>query len=229
MAKPLHEILDDLYAGFEQWVDEPRQGQPEIEIVWNKDLDRFRDPEEEFKIKWIVVGHNPGKQERGTCNEAGLCIGRYFHPEGSTGSWTRLVLAHDVHCLEGQVLFLEKTPIYSDDVEELKSKSKKEHPLFTRMQERMAEAVYDLQEATGASVWIQGYLKSKDDPFVTFFSKLSGLYGNTEEAKVRKERVFKTYHMGNIIRGGNCFPVKRLLEEGLAKALPAVAGFEYLK
>ncbi|MCY1083284.1 hypothetical protein [Archangium lansingense] len=226
MANPLHELLDKLYADFNRWTGESRQKHPEIEIVWNKDLDRFRDAKEKFRIKWIVVGHNPGKKERGDRNEAGLWMGRYFHPEGSSGSWTRLVLAHDVRCLRDEVLFLEKTPICSDDVEGLKKKKGKgDNPLFTEMLEGMAKAVHDLQEATEASVWIQGY---SDACFEKFFQKLGDLYGATEAAKVRKKRVFKTPHIGNIIRSGNAFPVESLLEEGLAKALPEIEGFEWL-
>jgi hypothetical protein len=227
VAKPLPKILDGLYADFEKWVDASREKGPKIEIVWSEDLDRFRDPKKEFKIKWIVVGHNPGKQERGTCNKAGLWIGRYFHPNGATGSWTRLILAHDVRCLGDQVLFLEKTPICSDNLEGLKSKDK--HPLFKQMQECMAKAVFGLQESTGAYVWIQGYSTSLDDPFMSFFSQLRGLYVNTAVTEARKNKVFKTYHMVSVMKGGRGFPVEELLGEGLAEALPKVAGFECLK
>lgn len=230
MAHGLREILDKLRVDFEQWVAQAGQMTPAIEIVWNQDLDRFCDAKKEPHIKWIVVGHNPGDKERGSTHQSGLWIGRYFHPEGSTGSWTRMILAHAATSLSDEVLFLDKTPIFSRELGGLKAKEG--HPLFKQVQERMAQAVYDLHQATGACVWIQGYPNERDRRFQPFFDKLSSLYSSQQDPQVRaqlKDSVLQTYHLGKVIRSGQAFPVETLFDRGLAAALPLVLGFKKLE
>lgn len=224
MSKDIARCIDDLHAAMGKWVATAATD-PSTDFVWSEDLGTFRNAAGTFNIKWLVVGNNPGPMEKGSNNQGGLWIGRYFHPQGKTGCWTRLLVAHAAN-LKDEVIFLEKSPIQSTNADDLVHYD--QHPSFGQSQRYLADLVFRLHRLTGAQVWVQGYTHKVYTPFMdrlrTLYKRPSAMAGGTPLSR----SVYLTHHLQHYLMSEGSLSADTVLNLGLAAALQQLPGLARL-
>ena len=115
-------------------------------------------------LEYIIIGDNPGREERAGVNQKILSRYEYlFDQQYFIGNKTnyiheffRRIYKTDGKDYKKYVLFLNKTPISTDNTPSLKKI--KNDPVFLKTQEKMAELINEIILKTkSVSVWIMGY------------------------------------------------------------------------
>ena len=130
----------------------------ETSVVYNKALDDIT-PQDDIKL--IVIGDNPGKDEKKKKNnrylvgQAGKIAEGYFRKNPELGIDFRK-----------NVIILNKTPIHSAKTNQLKTISKQGGEKISRLikesQVWMAEKTAGLHAALATELWLVGYSELKD-------------------------------------------------------------------
>ena len=129
--KTEQEIFDELLQGFMnkiiQWSSPFSESN--LKFVYNQNLDNLQFD----KVKYILVGDNPGenelKQEKYLVGEAGLMAKCFFKSELGINSF------------EDEVLVLNKTPIYSKQTRELNDLYKENKKIIEESQIYMCNLI----------------------------------------------------------------------------------------
>jgi hypothetical protein len=169
-------------------------------IVYNVQLDEIV-PE---KVKYILVGDNPGKNEqqheRYLIGQAGKQAKNFFES----------LLVEDFY---SEVLILNKTPVHTKGTSDLKDLYGNYQDLLRETQEYMANLIFKLHGILGCEVWITGFsgcrnsdgkwlnenrkgsynLNQQVTPF--FFEKIRELYRGSSLSK--SFFIFKHFSYGN--------------------------------
>lgn len=138
-------------------------------IVYNTNLDEV---DNHSKIKYIIVGDNPGKNEQ--MEEKYLT--------GQAGKLARGFFAkHNlVENFDEEVIVLNKTPIHTKSTGDLKTLSEYSS-LCDDTQEYMAELCFKLHKRFNCELWIVG-MSNMIGLFSSFADKITALY--EEESKL---------------------------------------------
>lgn len=132
------------------------------------------------KIKYIIVGDNPGESERLT----------NYYMVGSAGINLRKFFRDIVTDFDKEVLVLNKSSISTGSTEELENVYNKNAKPFLEDQEEMAQLLFDIHNILKVPVFIMAYTSylnenetkwifdgnAKSRPLYKFFDKLSNLY-----------------------------------------------------
>lgn len=146
-TKKLCELLSAYKKQIEAWSETYRE--TDLEFVYNENLDRLVEKE----VKYILVGDNPGKNEKEQnkyfIGEAGLVAKWFFKSE------------LDIMSFENEVLILNKTPIYSEKTDLLNQFYPDYLDVMKESQGYMACLIYKIQKILKCEVIIIGYGGSK--------------------------------------------------------------------
>jgi len=175
--------------------------------IFNKD--DIPDTKEDWKkIKLIIVADNPGKKEaeqkRYLVGGAGEIARGFFR-----------IAYNDLKInMEGDVLLLNKTPIYSSNTNSLKNiyNDNKGREILNDTQDWMAKKIYELHQILECDLWIIG-----SGNFEKFFEKFKETLNNVYKENEKWERVFvfKHFSYGWFFRDFEKFEYDGILKECL--------------
>jgi len=110
----------------------------EDDFIWNIELDRFKDKRNIKKVDLIIIGENPGENERMT--------NTYFSIMGYSGLLLRLLLdsyykiKYNTNYVE-KVMLLNKIPIFSKDIATLKENRYSNKEKYNIAETKMGEII----------------------------------------------------------------------------------------
>lgn len=184
-------------AQIHQWQD--RYPQWQDQIVFNSDLLGLK-PE---KVRYILVGDNPGKEERKA--------GRYL--VGMAGKGARRFFEETsklVTSFDKEIMVLNKTPVFTPATLDLGNLTEMRE-LLEESQRYMGGLMIRLQKRLGCPLWITGFsgcrttqgkwnLKPvKTRPLAVFFQSLREEALN-QESDLSKIAFFKHFSYGNFVK-----------------------------
>ncbi len=199
--KDAKKILSDLTQWFVRFRND--------DIINNK---QWKDIKTE-KIRLIIVGDNPGKEEK--------VQGNYLI--GSSGQQLRNFLRDELKIkVDTEVMYLNKTPIHTVSTNDLKNYRDSE--LLNKTQKRMAEDIVAIHEALEGinkdiQLWIIGKSQLKKGKiFESFSDSILSSYSTSGHEKLFKNlMVYSHFSYGNFYRELNKLPQNMKTKEKLYK------------
>lgn len=135
-------------------------------IVYNTDLDKITETD---KIKLILIGDNPGKNEQKNCNKKYLC--------GLSGKLCENFFKSNPELetdFRRNVIILNKTPVHTSRTALLKDLSKSDPEIAQIIKESqiyMAKKTAALQKKLGCKIWLIGYSELKKNGIFSDYTK----------------------------------------------------------
>jgi hypothetical protein len=167
MNETQFEAIENFRKNFKKQIKEWEKQYPDVEFVYNKALDKITEDDE---IEYIIVGDNPGKEEKAK--------GEYL--VGKAGKFCRNFFKNtlDVEDFNNSVIVLNKTPIFTEKTTDLKNVSEK---ALEETQEWMAKNIAKLHQEIALNfedehpsypLWIVGLSQLKPGGLFSTFATI---------------------------------------------------------